>query len=56
MASKGAAEKFTFFWKSKSPFSQWFPAEFTLNDVRYLCAEQYMMHQKAGELEAFHTG
>eukprot|EP00118_Oscarella_pearsei_P025591 m.308427 g.308427 ORF g.308427 m.308427 type:complete len:170 (+) comp43976_c0_seq1:60-569(+) len=40
-------EKFTFFWKSASPFSQWHPARFTVKDVEYNCAEQYMMHQKA---------
>lgn len=40
-------EKFTFFWRTASPFSQWFPADFTVNGVQYTSAEQYMMHQKA---------
>lgn len=46
MAS-AATCKFTFFWRKDSPFSQWHPAEFTVNEVEYNCAEQYMMHQKA---------
>ena len=40
-------EKYTFFWGRTSPFSQWFPAVFTLAGVTYNCAEQYMMYQKA---------
>lgn len=40
-------EKFTFFWRTASPFSQWFKADFTVNGVQYTSAEQYMMHQKA---------
>lgn len=40
-------EKFTFFWQTTSPFSQWFKADFTVNGVQYTSAEQYMMHQKA---------
>lgn len=42
-------ERFTFFFGSDTPFSQWHPAEFELDSVKYYCAEQYMMHQKAGE-------
>ncbi|XP_077981733.1 protein irg-1-like [Glandiceps talaboti] len=41
------SEKYTFFWKIQSPFSQWFPANFTVDGITYSCAEQYMMHQKA---------
>lgn len=40
-------EKFTFFWRTASPFSQWHPADFTVSGVHYTSAEQYMMHQKA---------
>jgi ribA/ribD-fused uncharacterized protein len=40
-------EKFTFFWRTASPFSQWFLADFIVNGVQYTSAEQYMMHQKA---------
>ncbi|WP_427052657.1 NADAR family protein [Paenibacillus sp. TC-CSREp1] len=40
-------EKFTFFWHTASPFSQWHPAHFIVNGLQYTSAEQYMMHQKA---------
>jgi len=40
-------EKFTFFWKTESPFSQWYPAVFTVEGLRFNCAEQYMMYRKA---------
>ncbi|XP_070564198.1 N-glycosidase YbiA-like [Ptychodera flava] len=46
-SSAGDTEKYTFFWKIQSPFSQWHPATFVVDDVTYSCAEQYMMHQKA---------
>jgi hypothetical protein len=39
--------RFTFFWRSESPFSQWHPSEFVVEGVRYVCAEQYMMAGKA---------
>lgn len=47
--------KFLFFWGhkdrnnevSKSCFSQWYPAPFTLEEVRYHSAEHYMMAEKA---------
>ena len=42
-------EKFTFFFGAESPFSQWHDATFTVDRVEYNCAEQYMMHQKAGK-------
>ncbi|MDR6224627.1 NADAR family protein [Desmospora profundinema] len=38
---------FTFFWRSDSPFSQWYRSSFVVNGVTYNCAEQVMMHQKA---------
>lgn len=47
---ENAVEKFFFFWKSKSPFSQWHTAEFVVDDVEFNCAEQYMMYRKASEL------
>lgn len=40
-------EKFTFFWKSDSPFSQWHTARFTIDGIEFNCAEQYMMFMKA---------
>ena len=42
-------EKFFFFWKNKSPFSQWHEAVFVLDDVEFNCAEQYMMYRKASK-------
>lgn len=42
-------ETFTFFFGKECVFSQWHPAEFRVNEVEYNCAEQYMMHQKAGK-------
>ena len=49
-AVENATEKFFFFWKSKSPFSQWHKADFVVDDVEFNCAEQYMMYRKASEL------
>lgn len=40
-------ERYTLFFRPECPFSQWYPAKFTVNGVTYVCAEQYMMHQKA---------
>jgi ribA/ribD-fused uncharacterized protein len=40
-------EKFTFFYRTESPFSQWHPAEFEWNGLPFNCAEQFMMYQKA---------
>ncbi|XP_038048620.1 N-glycosidase Npun_R5314-like [Patiria miniata] len=40
-------EKYTFFYTTKSPFSQHHPSNFTVDGVNYVHAEQYMMHQKA---------
>lgn len=36
-----------YFWRSASPFSQWYPCSFTENDITFNCAEQYMMYHKA---------
>ena len=38
-------EKFTCFWNG--PFSQWCDAEFEVDGIKYNCAEQYMMAEKA---------
>ncbi|KAL8583797.1 hypothetical protein ACOMHN_036432 [Nucella lapillus] len=42
-----AKQKYEFFWKSASPYSQWYPVQFEVEGQKYNCAEQYMMHQKA---------
>ncbi|XP_013407026.1 telomerase protein component 1 isoform X1 [Lingula anatina] len=39
--------KVTLFWNHTSPFSQWYPAKFTLDGQKFSCAEQYMMYSKA---------
>lgn len=38
-------EEFHFFWKG--PLSQWFKRDFTVDGIKYNCAEQYMMSRKA---------
>jgi len=38
-------EKFTFFWKHQ--ISQWHRCNFIVNEITYICAEQYMMAEKA---------
>lgn len=46
--SKNAKEeKFEFFWKADSPFSQWHPSLFTYKDVQFISCEQFMMYSKA---------
>lgn len=42
-----ARRRFTFFWRQESPFSQWHPSEFVVDNARFGCAEQYMMYGKA---------
>lgn len=42
-----ASEKYTFFFGINSPYSQWHPASFTIEDITFNCAEQYMMYKKA---------
>ena len=49
-SSSESGERFTFFFGAESPFSQWHSATFTVACLKYNCAEQYMMHQKAGKL------
>jgi hypothetical protein len=42
-------EDFVFFWREGSPFSQWHPAKFKVDDLEFNCAEQYMMYSKASK-------
>ena len=53
---QGGQFKYLYFWGhtpkqahivDKSCFSQWFPAQFELDGIKYLTAEHYMMAQKA---------
>lgn len=41
------SERFVMFWKPPCPFDQWTASEFSIDDVLYNCAEQYMMAEKA---------
>lgn len=38
-------EEFHLFWRG--PFSQWFKRDFTIDEVKYNCPEQFMMASKA---------
>lgn len=40
-------ERFFFFWKNRSPFSNWFIKIFEMNGIKFNCAEQAMMYRKA---------
>lgn len=53
---QGGQFKYLYFWGhtpkqahivDKSCFSQWFPAQFELDGIKYFTAEHYMMAQKA---------
>jgi ribA/ribD-fused uncharacterized protein len=39
--------KYTFFWRDASPFSQWHKKGFTIDGVHFKTAEHYMMWKKA---------
>lgn len=41
------ASKFTFFWGNQSPFSNHHIKEFTVEDKKFICNEQYVMYSKA---------
>lgn len=41
-------DKYEYFWRKESVFSQWYSCEFEVDGITYNCTEQYMMHQKAG--------
>lgn len=45
-----SGEEFTFFFGRESVLSQWHSCQFSVDGEWYNCAEQYMMHQKAGEV------
>ena len=42
-----ATDRYTFFFRPESPFSQWHPARFEVDGLVFGCAEQFMMHGKA---------
>lgn len=41
------------FWKPPSPFDQWTKALFSIDGVGYVCAEQFMMAEKARLFQDF---
>ena len=48
--------KFTFFYRTRHPFSNWHPCQFKDADGNeYTCSEQYMMAQKAKMFNDEHT-
>lgn len=40
-------ENYYFFWKSHSPFSNWYIVDFEYKGVKFNCSEQAMMWEKA---------
>ncbi|NEW06402.1 NADAR family protein [Paenibacillus sp. SYP-B3998] len=40
-------ERYTFFYRTPSPFSQWHPTRFIIEGLTFNSAEQYMMYKKA---------
>lgn len=45
--NEGENFDFLFFWHSRSYLSNWYPIEFTIDNITYWCVEQYMMAEKA---------
>lgn len=42
-------ERFAFFFRPESPFSQWHFCNFTVHGKTFVCAEQFMMYRKASK-------
>ena len=38
---------YKFFYSQKSPYSNWYKSDFTIDGITYNCVEQYMMYTKA---------
>ncbi len=49
------SNQFTFFWHETSPFSQFYPARFVVDNKQFNCAEQFMMYSKAITFEDSET-
>ena len=50
----GERFEYTFFFRSTAYLSNWYPANFVVDGVKYWCTEQYMMAKKAelfGDIE-----
>lgn len=39
--------QFTFFYSNLDVYSQWYPSKFTIDNISFNCAEQWMMYSKA---------
>lgn len=46
-------DSFVYFFRQSSPFSQWYPSEFSVDGRKFNCAEQYMMFRKASKYVNF---
>jgi len=47
MATDSIKDKYHFFWKDGTVFSQWHLADYTHNGIKFNCCEQGMMYEKA---------
>lgn len=45
--NNGIRFNYVFFWGSSDCFSNWYPSDFTINNISYWCTEQYLMAEKA---------
>jgi ribA/ribD-fused uncharacterized protein len=41
------SKNYVFFWRTNSPFSNWYPAKYTYNGIEFNCSEQGVMWNKA---------
>ncbi len=48
-------QRFTFFWRTDSPFSNWHPSTFRIGFNTFNCMEQYMMYSKSMLFQDFKT-
>jgi ribA/ribD-fused uncharacterized protein len=55
MKEENKQKKYTFFFRSESPFSQWHPSKFIVDDVKFENAEMFMMWKKAMAFSDFET-
>jgi ribA/ribD-fused uncharacterized protein len=46
-------EHYHFFWDG--PFSQWYESPFTIDKIKFNCAEQFMMYKKATHFDDYAT-
>ena len=51
--SPDGKEEFTIFYSEKDPFSNFYPAEFSIGSNKFLNSEQYFHYMKAGKELSF---